>query len=422
MKSVAGAAEEQPACRRRRRPPRRRRVRHPAGRRRSRGTRRQPRPPRPAEHPPPARRARVIAAYRSQHRRRAGAASRPDPRAALRQRRHGALPRQVHGARRARRVHAGLGRRATRRPIRCVPSCRTRSSATSWSCTTSRSSICAKGKVSSFEALMRWKHPSRGMIPPSEFIPIAEETRLIVRMGSWALKQACTDAMDWPDDTKVAVNLSAVQIECCDVYEIVTDGPERTGPRAAASAAGDHRDGADARPDAHAGGAAQAARSRRPDHARRLRNLLCDAELPAQLPVQEDQDRPQLRARHSRASRLRRHRQIGRRSRTRAQHALGRRGRGDGGQPRRRARGRLRRGAGLLFQPAGARQRRQARGQAVHAAACRGRVRERRSAKAAHRTRSPDRAAARRRRRRGSSPRSACRSARSSAGRSSRPA
>lgn len=86
-----------------------------------------------------------------------------------------------------------------------------------------------EGKVSSFEALMRWKHPSRGMIPPSEFIPIAEETRLIVRMGSWALKQACTDAMDWPDGAKVAVNLSAVQIECCDIYEIVIEALKETG-------------------------------------------------------------------------------------------------------------------------------------------------------------------------------------------------
>lgn len=86
-----------------------------------------------------------------------------------------------------------------------------------------------EGRVSSFEALMRWKHPSRGMIPPSEFIPIAEETRLIVRMGSWALKQACADAKDWPDDTKVAVNLSAVQIECGDVYEVVTEALAEAG-------------------------------------------------------------------------------------------------------------------------------------------------------------------------------------------------
>jgi EAL domain-containing protein (putative c-di-GMP-specific phosphodiesterase class I) len=76
---------------------------------------------------------------------------------------------------------------------------------------------------------MRWKHPSRGMIPPSEFIPIAEETRLIVPMGAWALKQACTDAKDWPSSTKVAVNLSAVQIECCDMFEIVTEALQETG-------------------------------------------------------------------------------------------------------------------------------------------------------------------------------------------------
>jgi diguanylate cyclase (GGDEF)-like protein len=86
-----------------------------------------------------------------------------------------------------------------------------------------------EGKVSSFEALMRWKHPSRGMIPPSEFIPIAEETRLIVPMGTWALKQACTDAKDWPESTKVAVNLSAVQIENCDMFEVVTEALHETG-------------------------------------------------------------------------------------------------------------------------------------------------------------------------------------------------
>lgn len=80
-----------------------------------------------------------------------------------------------------------------------------------------------EGRVSSFEALMRWKHPSRGMIPPSEFIPIAEETRLIVGMGSWALRQACLDAREWAEHIKVAVNLSAVQLECSDVYETVLE-------------------------------------------------------------------------------------------------------------------------------------------------------------------------------------------------------
>jgi diguanylate cyclase (GGDEF)-like protein len=84
-------------------------------------------------------------------------------------------------------------------------------------------------KVSSFEALMRWKHPTRGMIPPSEFISLAEETRLIVRMGAWALKRACADAKGWPDSIKVSVNLSGVQIACCDLYEVVTDALEGSG-------------------------------------------------------------------------------------------------------------------------------------------------------------------------------------------------
>jgi diguanylate cyclase (GGDEF)-like protein len=84
-------------------------------------------------------------------------------------------------------------------------------------------------RVSSFEALMRWKHPSRGLIPPSEFIPIAEESRLIVTMGSWALTQACLDAKSWPETIKVSVNLSAVQIDSGDVYDMVTRALEASG-------------------------------------------------------------------------------------------------------------------------------------------------------------------------------------------------
>ena len=76
-------------------------------------------------------------------------------------------------------------------------------------------------RVSSFEALMRWKHPSRGMIPPSEFIGLAEETGAIVNMGNWALKQACMDAKSWPDRIKVSVNVSAVQLESGDLYDAV---------------------------------------------------------------------------------------------------------------------------------------------------------------------------------------------------------
>jgi EAL domain-containing protein (putative c-di-GMP-specific phosphodiesterase class I) len=66
-------------------------------------------------------------------------------------------------------------------------------------------------KVTAFEALMRWRHPERGHVPPSEFIPIAEETGLIIQLGEWALRQACAEATEWPDGISVSVNLSPLQ-------------------------------------------------------------------------------------------------------------------------------------------------------------------------------------------------------------------
>ena len=66
-------------------------------------------------------------------------------------------------------------------------------------------------KVTAFEALMRWQHADRGMISPGEFIPVAEEMGLIIQLGEWALRQACMDAMQWPDDISVSVNLSPLQ-------------------------------------------------------------------------------------------------------------------------------------------------------------------------------------------------------------------
>ena len=67
------------------------------------------------------------------------------------------------------------------------------------------------GNVTAFEALLRWQHPVRGSISPAEFIPVAEETGLIVAMGSWVLAQACRDAASWSSAVRVAVNVSAVQ-------------------------------------------------------------------------------------------------------------------------------------------------------------------------------------------------------------------
>ena len=76
---------------------------------------------------------------------------------------------------------------------------------------------------------MRWKHPTRGVIPPSDFIPLAEETKLIVRMGAWALRQACIDAKSWQVVLVFPSDLSAVQIENCDLYDVVTEVLEATG-------------------------------------------------------------------------------------------------------------------------------------------------------------------------------------------------
>jgi diguanylate cyclase (GGDEF)-like protein/PAS domain S-box-containing protein len=67
-------------------------------------------------------------------------------------------------------------------------------------------------EVSCCEALLRWHHPERGMIPPAEFIPVAEETGLMVPIGEWALRQACSDAAAWPTDIRVAVNVSPLQL------------------------------------------------------------------------------------------------------------------------------------------------------------------------------------------------------------------
>lgn len=61
------------------------------------------------------------------------------------------------------------------------------------------------------EALMRWRHPTRGMIPPSVFIPIAEQSGLIAAMGDWAIRQACKDAASWPSEVGVSVNISPLQ-------------------------------------------------------------------------------------------------------------------------------------------------------------------------------------------------------------------
>ncbi|WP_433995332.1 EAL domain-containing protein [Bradyrhizobium betae] len=69
-------------------------------------------------------------------------------------------------------------------------------------------------EVSGCEALLRWRHPERGMISPAEFIPIAEDTGLITELGDWVLRTACNEAATWPVHVRVAVNVSPVQLKC----------------------------------------------------------------------------------------------------------------------------------------------------------------------------------------------------------------
>jgi diguanylate cyclase (GGDEF)-like protein/PAS domain S-box-containing protein len=71
------------------------------------------------------------------------------------------------------------------------------------------------------EALIRWRHPTKGMILPDQFIPLAEETGMITQIGEWLLQTACTEAANWPDGVKVAVNLSAVQFRKNNLVDVV---------------------------------------------------------------------------------------------------------------------------------------------------------------------------------------------------------
>jgi EAL domain-containing protein (putative c-di-GMP-specific phosphodiesterase class I) len=85
------------------------------------------------------------------------------------------------------------------------------------------------GAVSGLEALLRWPHPERGLIPPSEFIPVAEETGLIDAIGTYVLRRACLDATEWPDHVKLAVNLSPLQFRTGNVLESVRQALLQSG-------------------------------------------------------------------------------------------------------------------------------------------------------------------------------------------------
>jgi len=83
--------------------------------------------------------------------------------------------------------------------------------------------------INGFEALLRWHHPKRGLVPPADFIPVAEETGLIIPLGEWVLKAACYEAVDWPDHIKIAVNLSPAQLNNRNLLNVVKGALAETG-------------------------------------------------------------------------------------------------------------------------------------------------------------------------------------------------
>ena len=95
----------------------------------------------------------------------------------------------------------------------------------------------AADRISGFESLLRWRHPEKGMISPADFIPVAEDIGLIVALGEWVLREACTEAAKWPADVKVAVNLSPVQFRSRNLVQVVISALAHSGSVAVAARA-----------------------------------------------------------------------------------------------------------------------------------------------------------------------------------------
>jgi diguanylate cyclase (GGDEF)-like protein len=83
--------------------------------------------------------------------------------------------------------------------------------------------------ITGLEALARWRHPTKGMVSPAVFIPVAEDSGLILPLGTWALTEACRQAAQWPDHLKIAVNLSPVQFSAPNLYDTIKSILAETG-------------------------------------------------------------------------------------------------------------------------------------------------------------------------------------------------
>ena len=209
----------------------------------------------------------------------------------------------------------------------------------------------ATGRITGFEALVRWPHAERGMISPAEFIPVAEETGLINALGGLMLRRACMDAAGWPDDVRVAVNLSPLQFRVGNLLSVVMDALKQSGLPARrleleiteTLLLGKEQPGA-----SHP---ARAARAWRAHLDGRFRHRLFQPELSPELSVRQDQDRPVVRARPRRQSRCAGDHSFDRQPRHRPRRDDNRRRRRDRSRIELSARRGLPRGTGVPVQP-----------------------------------------------------------------------
>ena len=205
--------------------------------------------------------------------------------------------------------------------------------------------------ISGCEALLRWRHPERGVISPAEFIPIAEDTGLINQLGEWVLTTACVEAATLARRYQHRGQRFAGPVQERHLRVEGPGCPCRLRAAGEPAGAGDHRSGPDPRRRGRTRHPASVARHRRAHRARRFRHRLFLAELPAQIPVRQDQDRPQLHQRHRRGRRHFQHRQGGGGHRRGPQHDHDGGRRRDRAATRNAARARLLRNAGLAVQP-----------------------------------------------------------------------
>ncbi len=183
------------------------------------------------------------------------------------------------------------------------------------------------GTIKGYEALLRWQHPEKGTISPVDFIPVAEETGLILPLGRWVLRRACTVAQRWPGRERIAVNVSPIQFRDRNFVGTVIDALEETGLDPTRLELEVTESVAHRRRPSRLDDAAAAQGAWRQSGARRFRHRLRVAELSAPLPLRPGEDRSFLHPRQRFVRGLARDHSRHRRSRQVARHEDHRRGR-----------------------------------------------------------------------------------------------